>query len=30
MKSKNFTKIMDTICAVAFTGLPVLIVMPAT
>lgn len=30
MKSKNFTKIMDTICAVAFTGLAVLIVMPAT
>lgn len=30
MKSKNFTRIMDTICAFAFTGLAVLIVMPAT
>lgn len=30
MNSKNFTRIMDTICAVAFTGLAVLIVMPAT
>jgi threonine/homoserine/homoserine lactone efflux protein len=29
MKSPNFSKIMDTICAVAFTGLAALILMPA-